>query len=79
MFSKSSASSQKNKAIWYENLRHFEKAVNGREFQLLGSLIELSKMPTEQMILNRFKSLGSEEKSTQKRIKVISHECEKLW
>ena len=78
MFSKSSASSQK-KAIWYENLRHFQKAVNGRQFQLLGSLIELCEMPTEQMILNRFKSLGSEEKSTQKRIKVISHECEKLW
>ncbi|ESO11502.1 hypothetical protein HELRODRAFT_166505 [Helobdella robusta] len=62
------------------NLVRFEKAKNSKNYaKIVDSLDQMSKMPTEQHILDRFKCLAANVKSRQERVVIVIKEVKILW
>jgi len=74
----SSISCQKNVNAWTKNLPNFYKHVNKR-MPGIAKISDLSRMPQEFMIVNRFKYLARNEKSKVSRVKIIQDEIISLW
>ena len=78
--SKNRVASNKNKKVWESNLVRFEKAKTSRKCTtVVKSISEMNKMPTEQRIIDRFKSLSSNVKSRKERIAIVAEETKLLW
>ena len=78
--SKKSLPSELNKKQWESNLVRFEKAKNPRKYtEVVDSLDHMNKMPTEQLILDRFKCLAANVKSRQERVVIVIKEVKILW
>ena len=80
IMSKNRVASNKNKKVWESNLVRFEKAKTSRKCTtVVKSISEMNKMPTEQPIIDRFKSLSSNVKSRKERIAIVAEETKLLW
>ncbi|ESN94381.1 hypothetical protein HELRODRAFT_164214 [Helobdella robusta] len=78
--SKNSLPSDLNKKQWESNLVRFETAKNSKKYaKIVDSLDQMSKMPTEQHILDRFKCLTANVKSRQERVVIVVKEVKILW
>lgn len=77
--SKNAPPSEKNKKIWSSNLVRFQKGMTSRKHATVDSLDEMRKLPMEQHILDRYKTLASDVKSRKERIVLIAGEVKLLW
>lgn len=77
--SKNAPPTEKNKKIWSSNLVRFQKGKTSRKHTTVESLNQLLKIPKEQNILDRYRTLASHVKSRKKRITMIAGEIKQLW
>ena len=76
---KNATLSDQAKKIWSSNLVQFGKVKTSRTHSTVKNLSQMHKMPTEQQILDRYKTLAAHTKSKNKRIVMIADEVRKLW
>ena len=76
--SKNAPPSEKNKKIWSSNLVRFQKGKTSRKHNTVDSLDQMRKIPMEQHILDRYKTLVSGVKSRKERIVLIAGEVNHL-
>ena len=77
--SKNAPPTNKNKKTRTANLMRFQYGKTSRWQTTVESLGQMSKIPKEQHILNRYKTLVSGLKSKKKRILILAGEVRQLW
>ena len=77
--SKNASPSDKNKKTWITNLMQFQYGKTSRWHTTAGCLSQISKIPKEQHILDRYKTLASGVKSKNKRTQILAGEVRQLW
>ena len=76
--SKNAPPADKNKKTWTENLVPFQYGKTSRRHTIVESLDQMSKIPKEQHILDRYKTLASGLKSKKKRTLILAGEVRQL-
>jgi len=76
---KNATPSDQNKKTWSSNLVQFDKAKTSRKYSIVEDLSHMHKIPTEQQIVDRYKSLAALVKNKKKRIVLITSEVKQLW
>ena len=77
--SKNAPPSDKNKKTWTANLMQFQYGKTSRRHTTVECLSQMSKIPKEQHILDRYKTLASGVKSKKKRTQILAGEVRQLW
>ena len=77
--SKNPQPSEKNKKVWSSNLVQFQKAKTSRAHATVECLHQKQKIPTEQHILDRYKTLASSVKNKKERVRIMASEIKQLW
>ena len=77
--SKNAPLTDKNKKTWTANLMHFQHGKTSRRHTTVESLSQMSKIPKEQHILDRYKTLALGLKSKKKRTLILAGEVRQLW
>jgi len=72
-------SSFSNRSTWSKNLDPFQHITNSRKIVTQNSLAQLTRMPTEEQVLNRFKFLAAEIKGRNSRRNKVVEELQSLW
>ena len=76
--SKNAPPSDKNKKTWTTNLMQFQYGKTSRRHTTVECLRQMSKIPKEQRILDRYKTLASGVKSKKKRTHIFTGEVRQL-
>ena len=77
--SKNAPASDKNKKTWTANLMQFQYGKTLRQHTTVECLSQMSKIPKEQHILDRYKTLASGVKSKKKITQILAGEVRQLW
>ena len=77
--SKNAPPSTKNKKTWTTNLMQFQYGKTSRRHTTVECLSQMSKIPKEQHILDRYKTLASGVKNKKKRTQILACEVRQLW
>ncbi len=77
--SKNASSSGENSRKWTNNLTKFQDSLKSRSTAMQEKLQHLNRMPSVEMIINRFKTLANSEKKVKERIKILIAELMELW
>ena len=76
--SKNAPPSRKNKKTWTTNLMQFQYGKASRRHRTVECLSQMSKIPKEQHILDRYKTLASGAKSKKKRTQILAGEVRQM-
>ena len=76
---KNAPHSDKNKKTWTANLMQFQYGKTSRRHTTVECLSQMNKIPKEQHILERYKTLASGVKSKKKRTQILAGEVRQLW
>ena len=77
--SKNAPPSTKNKKTSTTNLMQFQYGKTSRRHTTVECLSQMSKIPKEQHILDRYKTLASGVKNKKKRTQILAGEVRQLW
>ena len=77
--SKNAPPSDKNKKIWTTNLMQYQFGKTSRRHTTVEYHSQMSKIPKEQHILDRYKTLASGVRRKKKRTQILAGEIRQLW